>query len=135
MTDIVDGATRSRMMSGIRSHDTKPELAVRSWLHRAGLRFRLHVRDLPGSPDIVLPRWGAVVFVHGCFWHRHRGCARAATPSTRRAFWTAKFRSNVERDERNRRALRRLGWRTRTIWECSLGPRRLDALVRWIRSE
>ncbi|MDX2208527.1 MAG: DNA mismatch endonuclease Vsr [Gemmatimonadales bacterium] len=135
MTDVVDRATRSRMMSGIRSHDTKPELAVRSWLHRAGLRFRLHVRDLPGSPDIVLPRWGAVVFVHGCFWHRHRGCARAATPKTRRAFWAAKFRSNIERDERNRRALRRLGWRTRTIWECSLGPPRLDALVRWIRSE
>lgn len=135
MVDIVDRATRSRIMSGIRSRNTKPELVVRSWLHRAGLRFRLHARDLPGSPDIVLPRWGVVVFVHGCFWHRHSGCPRAATPKTRRAFWNAKFRKNVERDERNRRELRRLGWRARTIWACSLGPRRLDALVRWIRSE
>lgn len=134
MTDVVDRATRSRMMSRIRGRDTKPELLVRSWLHRAGLRFRLHAGDLPGSPDIVLPRWNAVVFVHGCFWHRHRGCPLAATPKSRPAFWNAKFRSNVDRDERNRRDLRRLGWRIRTVWECALGPRQLDALVRWIRN-
>lgn len=134
MADIVDRATRSRMMAAIRGRDTSPELIVRSWLHRAGLRYRLHDRSLPGSPDIVLPRWGAVVFVHGCFWHRHRGCRYATNPATRRTFWEAKFASNIERDERNRRALRSLGWRVRTVWECSLNARQLDGLVRWIRS-
>lgn len=134
MADVVDRATRSRMMAAIRGRDTSPELLVRSWLHREGLRFRIHDRSLPGSPDIVLPRWGAVIFVHGCFWHRHRGCPRTTSPATRRAFWNAKFASNVARDERNRRALRRLGWRVRTVWECSLGPRQLDALVRWVKS-
>lgn len=122
------------MMAGIRGRDTKPEMLVRSWLHQAGLRFRVHDRSLPGSPDVVLPRWNAVVFVHGCFWHRHTGCPRTTSPATRRAFWNAKFASNVARDERNRRALRRLGWRVRTVWECSLGPRQLDALVRWVKS-
>lgn len=130
--DVVNRAVRSRMMAGIKGRDTKPEMVVRSWLHHAGFRFRLHRRDLPGSPDIVLPRWNAVIFVHGCFWHRHRGCAKAATPKSRTQFWNAKFEANIERDRRSILALRRLGWRVNVVWECSLGPRRLDALVRWI---
>lgn len=120
-------------MSRIRGRDTSPELIVRSWLHRAGLRFRLHTRDLPGSPDIVLPRWNTVVFVHGCFWHRHPGCPMAYTPKSRRRFWEAKFAENVERDRRTRLKLRRAGWRTFVVWECSLQPFRLERLVRAIR--
>lgn len=123
------------MMSGIRGRDTKPERIVRSHLHRAGLRFRLHGRALPGRPDIVLPRWDAVVFVHGCFWHRHPGCPKATTPSSNSAFWNRKFRENMERDKRNITALRRLGWRVFVVWECRTAPRALDALVRRIRYE
>lgn len=107
-------------MSRIRGKDTRPEIAVRSLLHRMGLRFRLHRRDLPGSPDIVLPGRGPVVFVHGCFWHRHRGCKGTTVPKTRVEFWEAKFARNVERDARNRRDLRRLGWRSLVVWECEL---------------
>ena len=133
MADIVDRKTRSRMMSGIRGRDTKPERVVRSWLHRAGLRFRLHPPGLPGRPDLVLPRYSAAVLVHGCFWHRHRGCPFAATPTTNKAFWQRKFRENVERDARNVRALRRGGWRVFTVWECELNERQLRRLVRDIR--
>ena len=133
MADIVDPARRSRMMAGIGGRDTTPERIVRSHLHRAGLRFRLHARALPGRPDIVLPRWNAVVFVHGCFWHRHAGCPKAATPSSNQAFWQRKFEDNVARDARNTAALRRLGWRVFTVWECRTSPRALDALVRKIR--
>ncbi|MGD9713969.1 MAG: very short patch repair endonuclease [Thermomicrobiales bacterium] len=133
MADIVDPATRSRMMRGIRSGDTGPERIVRSHLHRAGLRFRLHPKELPGRPDIVLPRHDAVVFVHGCFWHRHPGCQFATTPSTNTEFWTRKFTANVERDARKRRELRSEGWRVFTIWECQMSPGRLNALVRRIR--
>jgi DNA mismatch endonuclease (patch repair protein) len=130
--DVVDRATRSRMMAGIKGRDTKPERVVRSHLHQAGFRFRLHRRDLPGSPDIVIPRWNAVIFVHGCFWHRHPGCSKASTPRTRARFWNAKFAGNIERDRRNLLALRRLGWRVKVVWECSIGIRQLDALIRWI---
>ncbi len=133
--DIVDRATRSRMMAGIKGRDTKPERTVRSWLHRAGFRFRLHRRDLPGSPDIVLPRWNAVIFVHGCFWHGHPGCSKAYKPKTRARFWDAKFASNIDRDRRNLRGLKRLGRRTKVVWECSIGSRQLDALVRWIEKD
>lgn len=121
-------------MSGIRGKNTLPERTVRSHLHRAGLRFSLHRRDLPGSPDLVLPRWNAVIFVHGCFWHRHPGCVKAAVPKTRRNFWLRKFAANVERDRRHRRALQRLGWRTHVVWECELDAGRLDRLVNRIRS-
>lgn len=107
-------------MSRIRGKDTRPEIAVRSLLHRMGLRFRLHRRDLPGSPDIVLPGRRTVVFVHGCFWHRHEGCSGASVPKTRIEFWEAKFARNVERDARNRRDLKRLGWRSVVVWECEL---------------
>ena len=105
-------------MSRIRSRDTGPELLVRSALHRAGYRFRLHSKDLPGRPDIVLPKYHTVVFVHGCFWHRHKGCRFAYTPKSRVAFWNNKFRGNIERDRRTSTALRKLGWRVVTVWEC-----------------
>lgn len=104
-------------MSGIRGKNTKPELIVRSYLHRAGLRFRLHPA-LPGKPDLVFPKFGAVVFVHGCFWHRHKNCRFAATPKSRQEWWAAKFDSNVSRDRRTTRKLRCAGWRVLTVWEC-----------------
>jgi len=115
--DIVSRSVRSRMMRGIRSSDTRPELLVRSAAHRLGLRFRLHRRDLPGTPDLVFPRHRTVVFVHGCFWHRH-DCGLAAEPKTRKRFWTEKFAANVMRDEKNRAELAAQGWRVIEIWEC-----------------
>jgi DNA mismatch endonuclease (patch repair protein) len=120
MVDTLTPAQRSAVMARIRGKDTAPELAVRSLLRRMGYRFRVHRRDLPGSPDIVLSGRGVVVFVHGCFWHRHRGCRHAATPASRARFWRLKFERNVERDARNRVALRRLGWRVITVWECEI---------------
>ena len=107
-------------MSRIKGRDTAPELKLRSLLHRAGFRFRLHVRDLPGKPDIVLPKYRAAIFVHGCFWHRHKGCRNATKPSTRTEFWQDKFDGNVERDRRNRAALEEAGWTVITVWECEL---------------
>lgn len=138
MTDVVDPATRSRIMAGIRGKDTAPELVLRRALHGAGFRFRLHAKELPGRPDLVLPRWRASVQVHGCFWHRHRNCQYATSPATRPEFWTAKFAGNVERDARNHAALRALGWRVATVWECALSRDRLagsvTALTEWIRN-
>lgn len=118
MTDIVDRATRSQMMAGIGPKDTKPEIAVRKLLHAMGYRFRLHRRDLPGTPDIVLPKYRLALFVHGCFWHRHPGCRFATWPKTRREFWRSKFAANVERDKRVQQELHDAGWRVETIWEC-----------------
>ena len=120
-------------MSGIRGKDTKPELVIRSFLHRAGLRFRLHARTIAGTPDIVLLGRRVAVFVHGCFWHRHAGCSRATNPKTNVAFWRAKFDENVRRDRRTNRALRRAGWRVITVWECQTSERRLERLAREIR--
>lgn len=131
--DVVDPATRSRMMSGIRGKNTQPERAVRSFLHRAGLRFRLHGK-LPGKPDVVLPRYRAVVFVHGCFWHRHAGCRYATTPGSNIAFWQEKFAANKRRDAAVKRQLRRLGWRVYVVWSCQVNERRMGALVARIRS-
>ncbi|MBK8060030.1 MAG: DNA mismatch endonuclease Vsr [Gemmatimonadetes bacterium] len=133
MADIVDRATRSRMMAGIGGKDTAPELTVRRFLHREGFRFRLHRRDLPGRPDVVLARYRVAVLVHGCFWHRHSSCRYATTPSSNREFWHAKFAQNVARDRRNLRELRRLGWTPIVVWECSLSPSRLAALKRKIQ--
>jgi len=107
-------------MARIRSRDTKPELIVRSLLHRAGLRFSLRRKDLPGRPDIVLPKYRAVIFVHGCFWHRHPGCKVATLPKSRQDFWQAKFAANVARDERNQRRLVEAGWNVLVLWECEV---------------
>ena len=118
MTDIVDRKRRSELMAGIRSRNTTPELTVRRIAHRMGLRFRLHRTDLPGSPDLVFPKHRLVVFVHGCFWHRHEGCRYASTPKSRMTFWMEKFAANVARDARQEAALRARGWRTLVIWQC-----------------
>jgi len=118
--DIVDSATRSRMMSGIRGRDTRPEMTVRKFLHARGYRFRLHRKDLPGRPDIVLPRFRTCIFIHGCFWHHHEGCRFAVLPKTRADFWAQKLRGNVERDRRAQEELARTGWRVLIIWECEL---------------
>jgi DNA mismatch endonuclease, patch repair protein len=120
MADTLTPSERSLLMSKIRSKNTAPERAVRSLLHRAGYRFRIHVRALPGTPDIVLTRYRLVVFVHGCFWHRHPGCKVATTPKTHKKFWTAKFARNVANDQKHRRKLRRMGWRVVTVWACQL---------------
>lgn len=128
--DNLSEGHRSWNMSRIRSANTKPELCVRSVLHRMGFRFRLHRKDLPGKPDIVLPRLKTVIFVHGCYWHRHQGCKFAYEPKSRVEFWTAKFIDNVERDKRNRDALEALGWRVLVIWECEVADQaHLDALL------
>lgn len=117
-------------MAQVKSADTAPEIAVRRLVHRLGYRFRLHRRDLPGTPDLVLSRHRTVIFVHGCFWHQHR-CRRGdRRPRANRAYWEAKLDRNVQRDARNRRRLRRLGWRVLTVWECQIGTQRLHRRIR-----
>jgi DNA mismatch endonuclease, patch repair protein len=128
LIDIVDRITRSRMMSGIRGKDTKPERIVRSFLHRRGLRYRLHT-DLPGRPDLTFPKYRTAVFVHGCFWHRHAGCRFATTPANNAAFWREKFESNVRRDAVAKKRLRSLGWNVKVIWACQLTEKRLRKLA------
>jgi DNA mismatch endonuclease, patch repair protein len=120
MVDIVSTEVRSRMMAGIRARNTQPELRLRREMHARGFRFRLHRDDLPGSPDLVFPRFGVAVFVHGCFWHRHEGCRYASIPKTRAEFWRAKFEANVLRDRRVQQALIEKGWRVSVVWECAL---------------
>lgn len=109
---------RSSLMQNVRQRHTKPEMVVRRAAHRLGYRFRLHRRDLPGSPDIVFPRLEVAVFVHGCFWHRHPGCRYASTPKVNAEFWEQKFRRNVERDARKEDELRQFGWQVMVVWEC-----------------
>lgn len=123
MVDSLSAERRSWNMSRIRSRDTGPERALRSMLHRAGFRFRLHDRSLPGTPDIVMKKHRAAILVHGCYWHRHEGCRNATTPSTRTEFWEAKFGATVARDERNIEALADLGWTPIVVWECDLKKR------------
>jgi len=118
--DRVSITQRSENMRRVRAKNTAPELAVRRMLHAMGLRFRLHRTDLPGKPDIVLPRHSLVVFVHGCFWHRHEQCVRCSTPATRQEFWLPKFAATVERDRKNIRSLEEAGWKVLTIWECEI---------------
>jgi DNA mismatch endonuclease (patch repair protein) len=114
---------RSRIMSAVRQKNTGPETIVRRVLHGLGLRFRLHRNDLPGTPDIVLPKHRTVVFVHGCFWHRHGGCSKTTTPKTRLEFWLEKFDRNVDRDLRKERALVEEGWKVLVVWECETRDR------------
>ena len=140
MADVVDLATRSRMMSGIRGRDTRPEMAVRRALFAAGFRFRLHRRDLPGTPDIALPGRKVAVFVHGCFWHRHVGCRYSKLPASRPEFWKAKLDGNVDRDARAVQALQAMGWRVLVVWECAIRDRDMllalpETLAAWIRSD
>jgi DNA mismatch endonuclease (patch repair protein) len=120
MTDYLSATERSRHMARIRVRDTAPEMHLRQLLHREGFRFRLHSRALPGRPDIVLARHHSVIFVHGCFWHRHPGCVSAYEPKSRIDFWTRKFEENVERDKRQIEALLKAGWRVAVVWECGL---------------
>jgi len=120
MADRISPETRSKTMSRIRGKNTKPELRVRSLVHRLGYRFRLHRKDLPGKPDLVLPRHRKVIFVHGCFWHAHAGCVRATRPTSRVEFWDAKLNGNVARDAATALALTEAGWKVLTIWECEL---------------
>jgi DNA mismatch endonuclease, patch repair protein len=141
VTDVHDPATRSRNMAAVRARDTKPELMIRKALHGAGLRYRLNVRDLPGKPDIVLPRYRAVVFVHGCFWHRHE-CDLFRWPESRIVFWREKLDANAARDVKAADALEEAGWRQAVIWECAVKGRKkrdfqdtMQRLIAWIRSD
>ena len=141
MTDIVDPATRSRMMSGITAKNTKPELIIRKLLFNSGFRYRLHNRSLQGTPDIVLKKYRAVIFVNGCFWHGHN-CHLFRLPKSRTDFWKKKIESNIERDARNRKILVEEGWRIGLIWECAVkGKERLDPeylikdISQWLKSE
>ncbi len=121
---------RSALMGRIRGKNTTPEMVVRRAAHRLGLRFRIHRRDMPGTPDVVLRKHGLAIFVHGCFWHRHEGCRRCTTPKTRTEFWSEKFKKNVERDQRDVDALRKRGWTVLIIWECETrNPKDLDGLL------
>jgi DNA mismatch endonuclease (patch repair protein) len=135
----VDQQTRSRMMAGIRGKNTRPELVLRQALHARGFRFRLHSKNVPGRPDLVLAKHRAVIFVHGCFWHRHQGCRYATTPSTRLEFWKAKFEANVLHDRDVQTTLMEARWRVATVWECALRKQHqvaasVDALSAWLNS-
>lgn len=128
MIDVVDKKTRSRMMAGIRGKDTLPEITVRKFLHSKGFRYRLHVKTLPGKPDLVFPKYHLALFIHGCFWHRHKGCRYATTPASNPEFWQKKFDDNVRRDKEVLRQLKRAGWRVLVIWECEINETTLTAL-------
>ena len=124
---------RSRIISAIRAKNTKPELKVRSYLHKFGLRFRLHIKDLPGRPDLVLPKYNTAIFVHGCFWHGHDCRPRKATRSNTE-FWSEKMRRNIERDARKVKQLEKAGWKVITVWECGLSEKALHQLVKAIKA-
>ena len=125
MADFLSPAERSAHMAKVRAKDTKPELKVRSLVHRLGYRFRLHRRDLPGTPDLVFPSSRKVIFVHGCFWHRHPNCRSATTPKSRAKFWKLKFDTNVTRDATKIAHLKKLGWRVLILWECQVRDGRI----------
>ncbi len=120
-------------MSRVRSKDTQPEMTVRSFLHGAGLRYRLHDHSLPGKPDLVFPSRGVVVFVHGCFWHGHAGCKKAGMPKSRQEYWRSKIQANAERDDRVIRELQESGWRVLVVWQCEICPESLGRLSREIQ--
>lgn len=125
MPDTVSQQTRSRIMRSVRSKDTKPEMIVRKWLHARGYRFRLHRKCLAGNPDIVLPKYRAAIFVHGCFWHRHHCKAGSRIPTSRQEYWIPKLEGNRERDRRNQENLEKMGWRCLVLWECEIKDRSL----------
>jgi len=138
LTDVVDVATRSRMMAGIQGKNTKPELLIRKALHARGFRFRLHVKDLPGKPDLVLPKYRALVFIHGCFWHGH-ACRYFKVPKTRADFWLEKIGKNQTRDNLQEDALKAMGWRVLIVWECAVRSMKkekssvlVDLIVSWL---
>ena len=138
--DIVDKQTRSRMMANIKGKNTRPEITIRSLLHRQGFRFRIHDKSLPGKPDLVLKKYKAVIFVHGCYWHRHENCKLASMPKQNRAFWMKKFDANICRDGVVYFKLKSLGWRIAIIWECAIRdksnlPLYINRLVCWLKSE
>ena len=134
MADVVDRETRSRMMAAVRTRHTAPEMRVRKYVHAAGLRYRLHVRSLPGAPDIVLPKYRTVIFVHGCFWHQHEHCVKAKLPTTNLSFWSEKLAGNAHRDRLAQQALRAEGWKVFTVWECETrDPQRLALVVEQVR--
>ncbi|MYM70363.1 DNA mismatch endonuclease Vsr [Pseudoduganella sp. FT55W] len=118
--DVLTPEQRRKTMAAVKSRDTKPELTVRRLLHAAGYRFRLHRKDLPGKPDIVLPKFRTVVFVHGCFWHQHVSCKAAARPTSKQDYWQAKLDRNIERDIANQNKLLELGWKVLVLWECEI---------------
>ncbi|MCY4558095.1 MAG: very short patch repair endonuclease [Chloroflexi bacterium] len=139
MVDIVNQETRSRMMAGIRGRDTRPEMTLRKALHARGLRYRLHAAHLPGRPDLVFAKYRAVIFVHGCFWHRHKDCRYSTTPATRPDFWARKFAANVRRDMNVQDQLASIGWRVAIVWECALRKPGLtlsatDSVISWLQS-
>ena len=120
MADTVPKSVRSRIMSSVKQRHTKPEMIVRSLLHNLGYRFRLHRKDLPGSPDIVLPKFRTAIFVHGCFWHQHKNCNKSRRPSSNQEYWNNKLDQNISRDKRKEGELSKLNWRVVTIWQCEI---------------
>jgi DNA mismatch endonuclease (patch repair protein) len=129
MADVLSKSERSKLMAKIRGTNTGPEVLLRSILHRQGFRFRLHVRALPGKPDIVVRKYRAAIFVNGCFWHHHARCKKATLPLTRAAFWRKKILGNAARDRRTRAALRHLGWNVITVWQCQLVPTKIESCI------
>jgi len=126
MADVHEPATRSYNMSQIKATDTKPEMIVRKFLYANGFRYRLHVKDLPGKPDLVLPKYNSVIFVHGCFWHAHEACEDFVMPKSRVDYWKPKLLGNKKRDEENYEKLKQLGWCVLEIWECELKPKHIE---------
>lgn len=126
MADVHDKETRSYNMSRIKGKDTKPEMLVRKFLHANGYRYRLHVKDLPGKPDIVLPKYKTVIFVHGCFWHGHEGCKYFTIPKTKSEWWKNKIETNTANDIKAVKALKKAGWNIITVWTCELKPKKVD---------
>jgi DNA mismatch endonuclease (patch repair protein) len=137
MADVFSEEKRSWIMARVRGRDTKPEIIVRSFVHRMGYRFRIHCRELPGNPDIVLPRHRKAIFVHGCFWHGHKRCPRSKRPTTNMSFWDQKLDRNVLRDKKSLRALRRNGWNVLVVWQCETrNPKKLlRKLARFLHDE
>jgi DNA mismatch endonuclease (patch repair protein) len=140
MTDVVDVATRSRMMAGIQGKNTKPEILIRKALHARGFRFRLHVKDLPGKPDLVLPKYRALIFIHGCFWHGH-ACKYFKVPQTRPEFWLQKIGGNQRRDSQQEETLKVMGWRILVVWECAVRSMKkekssllIDLIGNWLKN-